>query len=135
MGENLRILARYDRQYDFRVGLVRDGMPYRGSFVVFSNFAFEISKIKPPPPPINSSPRPFPLTAASFSPVNKLGLFSDDHSLNLERNCRLCEVAKLLLLPDLLQSIASIKADYIAQVDERTQFGKEIGIIVPVSDS
>ncbi|KAJ6916262.1 hypothetical protein NC652_018837 [Populus alba x Populus x berolinensis] len=91
-------------------------------------FAFPFTQ---PPPPL----KPFQLTAASFSPVNKLGLFSDDHSLNLERNCRLCEVAKLLLLPDLLQSIASIKADYIAQVDERTQFGKEIGILVPLSDS
>ncbi|KAL9375715.1 hypothetical protein Peur_032594 [Populus x canadensis] len=41
----------------------------------------------------------------------------------------------MLPLPDLLQFIASIKADYITQVDERTQFGKEIGIVVPVSDS
>jgi len=56
------------------------------------------------------------LTAASSSPVNELRLFSDDHSSNLERNRRACEVAKLLPLPDLLQSIASIKADYIAQV-------------------
>ncbi|KAJ6949113.1 hypothetical protein NC651_003200 [Populus alba x Populus x berolinensis] len=78
---------------------------------------------------------PLPLTAASSSPVNELRLFSDDHSSNLERNRHACEVAKLLPLPDLLQSIASIKADYIAQVDERTQFGKEIGIVVPVSDS
>ena len=57
-----------------------------------------------------------PLTAASSSPVNELRLFSDDHSSNLERNRHACEVAKLLPLPDLLQSIASIKADYIAQV-------------------
>jgi hypothetical protein len=56
------------------------------------------------------------LTAASSSPVNELRIFSDDHSSNLERNCHACEVAKLLPLPDLLQSIASIKADYIAQV-------------------
>uniref|UniRef100_U5G895 Uncharacterized protein n=1 Tax=Populus trichocarpa TaxID=3694 RepID=U5G895_POPTR len=72
---------------------------------------------------------------ASSSPVNELRLFSYDHSSNLERNRRACEEAKLLPLPDLLQSIASIKADYIAQVDERIQFGKEIGIIVPISDS
>ncbi|KAJ6950599.1 hypothetical protein NC651_004316 [Populus alba x Populus x berolinensis] len=72
---------------------------------------------------------------ASSSPVNKLRLFSDDHSSNLERNRCVCEVVKLLPPPDLLQSIASIKADYIAQVDERTQFEKEIGIVVPVSNS
>ncbi|KAJ6940874.1 hypothetical protein NC651_006870, partial [Populus alba x Populus x berolinensis] len=42
-------------------------------------------------------------------------LFSDDHSSNLERNLLACEVVKLLPLPNLLQSIASIKADYIAQ--------------------
>jgi len=57
-----------------------------------------------------------PLTVASSSPVNEFMLFSDDHSSNLERNRRACEVAKLLPLPDLLQSIASIKADYITQV-------------------
>ncbi|KAI9403492.1 hypothetical protein POPTR_001G432820v4 [Populus trichocarpa] len=95
------------------------------------------SQTQPPPSitptPINS--RSLPLTAASSSPVNELRLFSDNHSSNLERNRRACEVAKLLPLLDLLQSIASIKADYIAQVDERTQFGKEIGIVVPVSDS
>ncbi|KAJ6907525.1 hypothetical protein NC651_018057 [Populus alba x Populus x berolinensis] len=64
----------------------------------------------------DSIPRPLPLTTASFSPVNELGLFSDNHSLNLKRNCRLCEVAKLLPLQDLFQSIASIKAEYIAQI-------------------
>ena len=76
------------------------------------------SQTQPPPPitptPINS--RSLPLTAASSSPVNELRLFSDNHSSNLERNRRACEVAKLLPLLDLLQSIASIKADYIAQV-------------------
>ncbi|KAJ6886091.1 hypothetical protein NC651_026689 [Populus alba x Populus x berolinensis] len=58
---------------------------------------------------------PLPLTVASSSLVNELRLLSDDHSSNLERNRRACEVAKLLSLLDLLQSIASIKADYIAQ--------------------
>jgi hypothetical protein len=76
------------------------------------------SQTQPPPSitptPINS--RSLPLTAASSSPVNELRLFSDNHSSNLERNRRACEVAKLLPLLDLLQSIASIKADYIAQV-------------------
>ncbi|KAJ6889426.1 hypothetical protein NC652_030258 [Populus alba x Populus x berolinensis] len=71
--------------------------------------------------PINSRPLPLPLPSASSSAVNKLRLFLDDHSSNLERNRRACEVAKLLPLPNLLQSIAFIKADYITQVDERTQ--------------
>ncbi|KAJ6974086.1 hypothetical protein NC653_030223 [Populus alba x Populus x berolinensis] len=65
-----------------------------------------------PPPPIT----PLPFTIASSSLVNELRLLSDGHSSNLERNRHACEVAKLLPLPDLLQSIASIKADYIAQV-------------------
>ncbi|KAL9383489.1 hypothetical protein Peur_023812 [Populus x canadensis] len=72
---------------------------------------------------------------ASSSPVKELTqlrLFSNDHSLNLERNRRACEVAKLLPLPELLQPIACIKADYIAQVDKRTKSGKEIGIVVPI---
>jgi hypothetical protein len=80
----------------------------------------QISQTQPPPPntltPINSRPRALLLTVASSSPVNELRLFSDDHSSNLERNRRACVVAKLLPLPELLQSIASIKADYIAQV-------------------
>ncbi|KAG6779413.1 hypothetical protein POTOM_015793 [Populus tomentosa] len=122
--------------------------------------------------PINSRPLPLPLPSASSSPVNKLRLFLDDHSSNLERNRRACEVAKLLPLPDLLQSIAFIKANYITQVilscnyrfnllllvdfilflffyfdvnyfkqckneggRKNTKFGKEIGIVVSVSNS
>jgi len=90
-------------------------------------FAFPFTQPPPPLQPFQSSftlhrhSRPLqspllPLTVASSSPVNELMLFSDDHSSNLERNRRACEVAKLLPLPDLLQSIASIKADYITQV-------------------
>jgi len=78
-----------------------------------SSFTLHTSQTQPPPPitptPINS--RPLPLIAASSSPVNELRLFSGNHSSNLERNRRVCEVVKLLPLPDLLQSIASIKAD------------------------
>jgi len=83
-----------------------------------SSFTLHTSQTQPPPPitptPINS--RPLPLIAASSSPVNELRLFSGNHSSNLERNRRVCEVVKLLPLSDLLQSIASIKANYIAQV-------------------
>jgi len=83
-----------------------------------SSFTLHTSQTQPPPPitPTSINSRPLPLTVASSSPVNELRLFLDDHSSNLERNRRACEVAKLLPLPDLLQSIASIKADYIAQV-------------------
>ncbi|KAJ6909569.1 hypothetical protein NC652_020522 [Populus alba x Populus x berolinensis] len=63
----------------------------------------------------------FVIGVASSSLVNELKLLSDGHSSNLERNRRACEVAKLLPLPDLLQSIASIKADYIAQ-DSNSDF-------------
>jgi len=83
-----------------------------------SSFTLHTSQTQPPPPitptPINS--RPLPLIAASSSQVNELRLFSGNHSSNLERNRRVCEVVKLLPLSDLLQSIASIKANYIAQV-------------------